>query len=294
MENEEEAVSTANESKPQLQFGKGPAYREKKPISAKIFFLCTGGFLLVLAPLIQVSSPEKPIENSNSTIQTPEASQVSSGANVNLETYSASQEKVKVTSQKQKKGASLFGGLEKIDRRNVKNIPPGTLVRAVLLTGGSNGLVKAEIKEPLRIQSETLIPAGAVLIGTGQSTEERLYIRFSQVVYKDGTFEPIQAQAADVDDQIAGLKGSKVGQYALKLGGAIGLNFVSGMAEGLQEKEAVGGLPVNKADAKNALLSGASRASMELANDTMSKLKNRAPIIEVEAGKEILVLFGVD
>ncbi|MCB0368112.1 MAG: TrbI/VirB10 family protein [Bdellovibrionales bacterium] len=153
------------------------------------------------------------------------------------------------------------------------------------------GSVSAEITKSLRLQGETLLPVGAVLLGTGQSSEERLFIRFNQVVFKNGSFENIQAQAADLEDKTVGLKGSRLGKYATKYAAAIGLNFVGGMAEGLQEREVVGQQVVTKPTTKNALLNGASRATLEMANESMTDLKNSAPIIHVEAGKEIYVIF---
>jgi type IV secretory pathway VirB10-like protein len=136
-----------------------------------------------------------------------------------------------------------------------------------------------------------LIPAGATLLGTGQSTEERLMIRFTQVVFKDGSFENIQAQAADAEDKIVGLRGSRVGKYAMKYATAVGLNFVGGMAEGLQDREVVGQQVVTKPNTKNALLNGASKATLEMANETMTDLKNSAPIIQIPASQEIFIIF---
>jgi hypothetical protein len=87
-----------------------------------------------------------------------------------------------------------------------------------LATGASNGPVKAILTEGLTISGEELIEPEAVLLGTGQSTEERLFIHFDKVVFKDGSMASIQADAADSSDKTPGLKGSKVGQYALRLG----------------------------------------------------------------------------
>ena len=131
-------------------------------------------------------------------------------------------------------------GLQKIDRKRTTPIPAGSMVKASLTTGASNGTVQALVKESLQIQGETVIPEEATLFGSGQSTEERLFIKFTKLVLKDGSSETIQAEAVDSGDKIAGLKGSKVGQYAIKYGAAIGLNFVGGMAEGLQDRDIVG------------------------------------------------------
>ena len=116
-------------------------------------------------------------------------------------------------------------------------------------------------------------------------------VRFTQVVFKDGSFENIQAQAADAEDKTVGLRGSRVGKYAMKYATAIGLNFVGGMAEGLQDREVVGQQVVTKPTVQNALLNGTSKATLEMANETMTDLKNSAPIIQISAGQSIFVIF---
>lgn len=290
MENET-STNVVAEPSARLQFGKGPNYRGQKVVSPKMAIICALLGLLAVAPILQISAPERPTTKEG--IPTPGAAEVSGTTSLQLEAYPQSTVGDRLAHrQKTNVAVTRYAGVQSISRPKAARIPPGSIVRAVLTTGASNGPVRAELKESLRIHGETVLPEGAVLVGSGQSTEDRLFIRFSQVVFPDGSFEPIQGQAADSEDQIVGLKGSKVGHYAVKLGAAVGLNFVSGMAEGLQEKEAVGQQVVNKADTRNALLNGASRASLELANETMSGLKNQTPVIEVNAGTEILVLFG--
>lgn len=291
MENKEQAVEITAEPKIESRFGFG---QENKVLSNRTIKYCAiaTGVSLILVFLIR--SPDKTAQE-NSGVKTPEASQVGSNTDRgNLEEYSASQENDRLKKQNRKRPSEIIvklPGLQKIDRRKAGQIPPGSLVKAVLITGASNGAVRAETIEALRVQGETLVPAGAILIGSGQSTEERLMIRFTQVVFKDGSFENIQAQAADFEDKTVGLRGSRVGKYAMKYATAIGLNFVGGMAEGLQDREVVGQQVITKPTAQNALLNGTSKATLEMANETMTDLKNSAPIIQISAGQEIFVIF---
>ena len=125
------------------------------------------------------------------------------------------------------------------------------------------------------------------MLGVGQSGEDRLTVKFTKAVFRDGNVQSIEAQAADVEDQTVGLTGSKVGKYATKYASAVGLNFVGGMAEGIQDREIVGQQVLTKPNAKNALLNGASKAALEMANETMTDLKNSNPAIHVPAGQEI-------
>ena len=290
MDDKESGVQLVGEPKIDNRFG---VNMDRKVQSSKAIKIGIASTIVAFVGIAVMKSPEKPTEE-HAPIKSPEASQLAlPQQNINLDSYSAAAENEKMKDQNKKRPATAvvrLPGLQKIDRRH-GGIPPGSMVKAVLISGASNGPVRAEIKEPLQIQGETLVPVGAILLGAGQSGEDRLMVRFSQIIFKDGSFENIQAQAADADDQIAGLHGSKVGSYAMKYGAAIGLNFVGGMAEGLQERDVVGQQVVERPSAKNALLSGTSKATLELANDTMSNIKSKPPTIEVPAGKEILILF---
>ena len=66
------------------------------------------------------------------------------------------------------------------------------------------------------------------------------------MVFKDGTVGDISAQACDQADKIVGLKGSKVGNKVVNIAGSIGLGFVGGMSEGLQDSEGQQGAVIRK------------------------------------------------
>lgn len=197
----------------------------------------------------------------------------------------------KVVTKRSSKPREKFVGLERLDRIDKLSVPPGTLVMAKLASGASNGPVRATLTESVRVDGDELLPNGALLVGTGSSTEGRLFIRFGQAVFNNGKAVKITAQACDKSDETVGLKGSKVGNEALKLAAGIGLNFAGGVSEGLKESEVQGGVEVEKPTMKNALLNGASTASLEYARQTMSELRSRQPVIEVPNGTEICVLF---
>ena len=290
MENKEQNVEITTEPKIESRFGFG---KENKILSNNTIKYCAIATGVSLAVVFLMRSPDKDSQEGPG-VKTPDASQVNSNSDRGaFDSYSASQEDSRMKEKNKSRQSVIvkLPGLQKIDRRKAGQIPPGSLIKAILITGASNGTVKAETTEALRIQGETLIPAGATLIGTGQSTEERLMVRFTQVVFKDGSFENIQAQAADAEDKTVGLRGSRVGKYAMKYATAIGLNFVGGMAEGLQDREVVGQQVVTKPTVQNALLNGTSKATLEMANETMTDLKNSAPIIQISAGQSIFVIF---
>lgn len=290
MENNDVSVKTAKEPRIESRFGYQNLSKSSSPLRTKLYVT---GATISLASILIIQSPAK--NETSSEILAPESSQLNnSEINFQLESYSATSENQKLKDRIKKSQSTVsvkLPGLQKIDRLRSGKIPPGTILVAKLTSGASNGTVRAEAMESLRVQGETLVEEGSVFLGTGQSTEDRLYVRFSQLVQPDGTAENIQAQAADIEDKIVGLKGSKVGRYALKYGAAIGLHFVSGLAQGLQEKETVGQQVAVKSDLKNSLLNGAGKATIEMANETMSGVRNQTPVQEVPAEKQILIIF---
>lgn len=174
---------------------------------------------------------------------------------------------------------------------NQKNIPPGAEAKAVLLTGATNGLIKARLIEPVKVDGLSLLDAGVLLLGQGHSTEERLYVKFTKAVFRDGKALPISAQAYEAGDSIVGLKGSRVGDIALKLAATSGLNFLAGMAAGLQEPAVYENGRPKRPSERDAALSGASKAASEQAQSMMEDIKNRPPIIEVKSGTVFIVTF---
>lgn len=182
-------------------------------------------------------------------------------------------------------------GLQKIDRKRVDRIPPGSSMSARLETAASDGPVTAEITEPLSVQGEVIIPEGTKILGVGQTSDDRLLIHFNQLVFRDGSFEQTAFEAAESADKTIGLKGSFFGRLGTKYATAVGLNFVGGMAEGLEEREFVNQQVIKKTDARNALLAGVSKATLELGKDLVTGIKNKPPRVEIEAKKEITLVF---
>lgn len=189
---------------------------------------------------------------------------------------------------KSKKTAVL--GPQVVSRPRVQ-LPAGYRVKAQLVGGASNGPVQAKVTDAPIFNGERLVEPGVMLRGTGTSTEDRLFIVFSQMVHKDGTSETVQAYARDVSDEMPGLKGSRVGSYALKVAGSIGLNFAGGLTEGLQETEVQGGVAYKKPSLKNGLLNASTRTALEESQQMMTSLKNNQPVIEVKNQEPVIIEF---
>lgn len=186
-----------------------------------------------------------------------------------------------------------FSGPQVVARpRNLSAIPPGTLAEAKLVTGASNGLVRAELTTSVEVGGMTELEPGVVLVGQGNSTAERLMVNFNQAVFPDGSVGSINAHACNLKDKIVGLKGSNVASKALNVAGSIGLGFVGGLAEGLQEAQGQQGAVVRPPTVKNALLNATSQTALEQSRGLMTNLRNQKPLIEVPVGRRICVLFG--
>ena len=178
-----------------------------------------------------------------------------------------------------------------IGRPNLGKIPPGTMVKAKFITGASNGPLKAVLTEVLAINGEDIAPEGTTLVGSGSSGEDRLNVQFTKLVFKDGKSQSIQAQGCDLSDQTVGIKGKKLSKYAVLLATGAGLNFLGGVAEGLQESQVQNGVATKKSDLKNAALNGASKAALDQSQEALSDLKSKKSVIQVDSGKEFYVLF---
>src|SRR4029077_727619 len=110
---------------------------------------------------------------------------------------------------------------------------------------------------------------------------------FTKAIMRDSSVETIQAQGADFEDKIVGLNGSRVGHYAAKLAAAIGLNFVTGMSEGLQDTQVQNGVAYRAPTLKNSLYNGTAMAPSSQAQELLSSAKNNQPAIEVPSGTSL-------
>lgn len=193
--------------------------------------------------------------------------------------------------QKKSNVVIYYSAPQVIGRPNLGKIPSGTMIKAKFITGASNGPLKAILLEPLTVNGEDIAPEGTSLVGTGSSGEDRLVVQFTKLVYRDGKTQNVQAQACDLSDQTVGVKGKKLSKYAIMLAAGAGLNFLGGMAEGLQESQVQNGIATKKNDLRNAALNGASKAALDQSQEVLSDIRNKKSVIQVDSGKEFYVLF---
>ncbi len=184
-----------------------------------------------------------------------------------------------------------YGGPTVISRPLTGEIRPGTMLKAKLVSGASDGMVKAVITEAGESQGAEVLPPGSVFIGSGKSQKNRLYITFTQIIFPDGNFHKISAVAADFKDKIPGLKGSNINHYGTRLAASAGLNFVAGVSDGLKDRTVVQGATIDRNTLKNAALNGSTQAAIELSKQMLAESRDEEPKIEKEAGTMIYILF---
>lgn len=189
-------------------------------------------------------------------------------------------------------GSGVVGRIKVFNLSRLSQIPVGSEAKAVLESGASNGIVKAKLVSGLMVDGERIVPEGATVFGRGRSTEERLYVEFQKVIFPSGEAFAIRGQALDVTDKILGLKGTLVGTRAKKMGLAVSLGILGGLAEGLQDTSGASIWGVQKRKSvKDGALSGASKATIEQSQIFADEMKAAPMVIEVKRGTEFYLII---
>ncbi len=180
--------------------------------------------------------------------------------------------------------------IKSIDLRAMTEPPPGAEVTAILVSGGANGTVKVKTTQDLVLNDESYAQAGSLLIGTGSSTDRRLYVTFNRIVSPEGKTKNIFAQAYDFKDRIRGLKGKKVSDQIFKIATSSALIFLSGLSESMQESQGTGVLAGQRKSLRDAALGGVAQASSEHGKRMLDEMNNDSQI-EVQKETELVVIF---
>lgn len=186
---------------------------------------------------------------------------------------------------------SSQGKIKVLTLRGLSEIPIGSEAKAILVSGGTDGMIKARLTQPLIADGEPIVPENSILFGKGKSGDERLYVEFSKVIFPTGDSYSILAQAFDQSDKIQGLKGSVVGSRSKKMGMAMGLGLLGGMADGLRETSGSSFFIAQKPSMRDAALGGASRAALDQSATYLEEMKKSPNIIEVKSGSEFFIII---
>lgn len=193
-----------------------------------------------------------------------------------------------------KKISKILLGSQIIQRSNSLKVPPGTMVKAQLITNASNGSVKALLTDPILINGEEVISVPATLIGLASSQDDRLIIRFTKILDKNGVSFPIEALACDESDQTAGIKGKKISRSMWLMTSQVGLSLLSGASQAAQSTNAPTANVELKTQLKNTAISEASKAALDQSQNLLNDFKNQKSIIQVDSGTAFYLLFEGD
>ena len=180
--------------------------------------------------------------------------------------------------------------LSVISRTTKEGFYPGLEAEVQLVTGATDGPVKAILTEDIESFGEVFAREGATFLGTGSSSEHRLIITFQKIV-EEGKVRNIRANAYDMKDKTLGLRGKKISRRIWKYLAAASLHFIGGISEGLQEREVQGNLEIQKPSLKNALFQGAGNAALGQSKEVIESLKNKQNFIHVRPGTKCLIVF---
>lgn len=181
--------------------------------------------------------------------------------------------------------------IKPVDLGSHQMIPAGSEVLVTLISGGTNGMVKASLSEPLKADGDVFLPVKTVLLGSGTSSDERLFIEFTKAILPDKTTVKIKALAYDQGDRIIGVKGKKISDYAFKLAASSGLIFLGGMADGMRDEVNLGVSERRRPSMRDAALGGVTTATSELGKDMLEKMKSSDNRVEVAHSTSVLVIF---
>jgi hypothetical protein len=172
-------------------------------------------------------------------------------------------------------GTNLIGELQStIDTRD-----PAQVVRVILPYGGRSRDGSSEI------------PKGTLLLGqvNYQGKGEKVFIQFQQAILPGGKSIKIAAQALDPKDYSTGLGGEIQSQAKSRALSMMGLSALAAMGNVMTEKVSMGEYQVEaKANAKNALLAGVSRAA-EVEASRLQEQSDAQDYVQVEAGTAVVV-----
>lgn len=157
-----------------------------------------------------------------------------------------------------------------------------------------NGFVRARLTKELRFQGKRYFKQRTLLTGQGQSQGSRLRVNFTAALEPNGRSQSISAIAMDPKDKLTGIKRKRIGHEALKFVGMTGLNFLGTLSQTLAKKNSHGSfnpeITIEPILEDSALHAGG-KAAISLSQEMMQNLKKGRPVVVINEGKEIDVLF---
>ena len=177
-------------------------------------------------------------------------------------------------------------------------VPLGSMIKCLLIhnivTNNFEAPVIAQVWEEFYFNGKLLLPFGTRIYGTASAGKQRdrVMVRFNNIVFQDGKTVKINAIGLSKDGS-GGLTGTVIDEQNKKTFIAMALNFLSGMASGLQQTATnqVTGLNQIETSSRNAILNGAANTFQSEAQRIKSDTENAKGYAIVLAGGELVVYF---
>ena len=180
-------------------------------------------------------------------------------------------------------------------------LPMGTEFIGRLMTAidtrDAASFIKIEVPYGGSFQGNELLPKNSILFAVVRydGNGEKVFLDIQSGTYPNGQQFKIRGQALDAKDFSPGIRGDFHGMLSNRVAGELGLNFVTGLTDTLQEKESLGGggfapgSVTAKPTLKNGFLVGVSKVTDSEAQRMSSELSGQKPYITIEEGKELIV-----
>ncbi len=177
-------------------------------------------------------------------------------------------------------GSNFIGKLlDSIDSRN------GSSVTRVVLPYGAQNIKGGSI------------PKNSTLVGsiTASGESEKIFIRFSKIIFPSGEAYKIDAQALTSNDYSPGIIGSVQSNADSRMFGSVAMTIVSTAADVFTQKTTMGGMPPGigmmqtEPTAKNAALQGISQLAKEEAGRKAQKAQSAENYVVAPADSDLIV-----
>ena len=177
-------------------------------------------------------------------------------------------------------------------------VPLGSIVKCLLIhnivTNNFSSPVVVQVWEDFYFGGKLLLPFGTRIYGTARAGRERdrVLVVFHTIVFQDGREVHIKAISLSKDGS-AGLTGMIVSKQNKKRILMMAMNFLSGVALGLQETaaNAVTGLTEITTNSRNAILEGAANTFEKEARRLEKEINAAEGYAIVVAGNQLIVYF---
>lgn len=179
-------------------------------------------------------------------------------------------------------------------------LPSGTNFIGKLLNGidtrEANQIARVTLPYGARHVNGGSIPKNSILLGSASSSgSEKVFIRFTRVIYPNGEEYRIDAQALNSGDYSPGLLGVRQSNADLRMVGSIGLTMVSAATDVLTQRSMVGmnpyamGVAQPDATAQNAVLQGVSQVTKQEAQKQAQEPQNSQDYVTVFPDSDLIV-----